>query len=112
MSAQRIWELHASMLGGRIRTTPEGDAEIDGGLFLSEKAYLLAVRDFRPRQLLEMVQRDGPRLTADHLIAHYSRPESLDATGGRSLVSTWGSAPAPIVRRSDEVGAPAPALSR
>ena len=108
MAAQRIWEIHSSTLGGAIRTTPEGDADIDG-LILSEKGYLLAVRDFRPRQLVEMVRVDGPTLAAQSLIEHYSRPDLLDISGGRSLVSTRGLAPFPIVRRSDEVTARVPA---
>ena len=57
--ASRIWEVHSQSLGGSIRTTFQGDADIDG-LVLSEKAYLLAVRDFRPRQLVEMVRSEGP----------------------------------------------------
>jgi hypothetical protein len=100
--SERIWELHSRLLGGGIRTTPEGDADIDG-LILSEKAYLLAMRDFRSRQLVDLVQRDGPTAAANQLIAHYGSPAVLQATGGRGLVATRGMAPVPIVRRSDEV---------
>jgi hypothetical protein len=96
---RRIWELHADRLGGAIRSTPEGDADIDG-LILSEKAYLLAVRDFRPHQLVEMVRREGAPAAAQRLIAHYEGSDSLQ---GRRLVATRGSAPTPIVRRNDEV---------
>ncbi len=101
--SQKIWEIHARTLPGAIRTTPDGHAEIEGSLVLSEKAYLLAVRDFRPHQLVEMVRCDGGNLTADRLIEHYSGGESLRITGGRSLVSTRGLEPLPIVRRSDEI---------
>ncbi len=99
---QRIWELHASQLNGAIRSTPEGDAEIDG-LILSEKAYLLAMRDFRPHQIVELVRREGAPAAAKRLIAHY---HTTDPRQGRHLVSTRGQAPTPIVRRSDEVPEP------
>ena len=55
----RIWELHAQRLDGAIRSTPDGEANI-GGLVLSEKAYLLAMRDHRPEQLVRLVQTRGP----------------------------------------------------
>lgn len=97
---QRIWELHASLLNGAIRSTPEGDAEIDG-LILSEKAYLLAMRDFRPHQIVELVKREGAPKAAETLIAHYGR--TIDSPQGRHLIATRGQAPTPIVRRSDEV---------
>ena len=104
--SQKIWEIHARTLPGAIRTTPDGHAEIGGTLVLSEKAYLLAVRDFRPYQILEMVRSDGASLAAERLIEHYSDGESLRITGGRSLISTRGLEPLPIVRRSDEVSVP------
>lgn len=99
----RIWELHAQRLGGAIHTTPEGEADI-AGLVLSEKAYLIAVRDFRPAQLVEMVQRDGPTAAAAVLVAHYSTPEAVQASAGRTLVVTRGSMSPAVVRRSDEAG--------
>jgi hypothetical protein len=99
---RKIWELHAALVGNAIRSTPEGHADV-GGLILSEKAYLLAVRDFRPHQLVEMVRRDGPLAVADRLIAHFSAPAALETAGGRSLVSARGPAPGPFVCRSDEV---------
>ena len=104
MSA-RIWELHARLLGpDSIRTTPEGYAEIEG-LVLSEKAYLLAVRDFRPGRLVDMVRDDGPAEVTEKLVSHYR--QGLDA-GGRCLVLTrGGTSPVPVIRRSDEVEAPA-----
>ena len=58
-TASKIWELHSLSLGGAIRTTADGRAEIDG-LVLSEKAYFLAVSAFRPAQLVGMVARLGP----------------------------------------------------
>jgi hypothetical protein len=102
--ASRIWEVHSQLLGGAIRTTPGGDADI-GGLVLSEKAYLLAVRDFRPRQIVEMVRRDGPDGAAERLVKHYQAPDALQAMGGRCLVVCKGLDPVPVVRRSDEVAA-------
>ena len=102
MSA-RIWELHAHSLGGAIRTTPGGEADIEG-LVLSEKAYLLAMRDFRPYQLLELVRREGCEGAARQLLRHFSAPGSIAASGGRALVATRGLFPGAIVRRSDEVG--------
>jgi hypothetical protein len=111
MMASRIWEVHSQSLGGSIRTTSQGDADIDG-LVLSEKAYLLAVRDFRPRQLVEMVRAEGPEGAADRLVKHYNAPDALQAMGGRCLVVCRGLDPVPVVRRSDEVPAKAPAFSR
>jgi hypothetical protein len=102
---QKIWELHASLTGGGITTTPEGDAEVAGGLILSEKAYLLAVRDFRPQKLISMVEENGAASVAGLLVTHYGKPEAVAASGGRSLVLARGNAPVPIVRRSDEMPA-------
>ena len=99
--SQRIWELHSRLNGGGIATTPEGDADV-GGLVLSEKAYLHAVHDFRPKQLIELVEREGPTLAAERLVAHYADPACVNAAGGRSLVAVKGLSPPLIVRRSDE----------
>jgi hypothetical protein len=107
--ASRIWEVHSQLLGGAIRTTTEGHADI-GGLVLSEKAYLLAVRDYRPRQLVELVRLEGPDGAARRLVEHYHGPASLQAMGGRCLVVCKGLDPVPVVRRSDEVPAPREAL--
>lgn len=104
----KIWELHALRLGGAIRTTPDGDAEV-AGLVLSERAYLLAMRDFRPDQLVAMVRRDGPANVMNWLLEHYGTPESMQAAGGRKLVATRGGrsmAPGPVLRRNDEVREP------
>ncbi len=101
--ANRIWELHGLTLGGAIRTTPDGEADI-AGLVLSEKAYLLAVRDFRPAQLVSLVQSRDPEAAAEALIAHYSQPDSLQVSGGRGLVSTRGMG-GTVLRRTDEVRA-------
>lgn len=103
---KRIWELHSHQLGGAIRTTVMGDADV-AGLVLSERAYLLAVRDFRPRQLVDLVREAGPVAAAMQLVAHYGTEEALNASGGRSLVVCRGSDYTPVVRRSDE----APALA-
>ena len=100
---QKIWELHASLIGGGIRTTPEGDAEVDGQLVLTEKAYLIAVRDYRPQQLLKMVRRDGASSVAGLLVTHYASADAIHASGGRSLILARGNTSVPIVKRSDEV---------
>ena len=102
-----IWELHGRQLGGAIRTTPEGEADIEG-LVLSEKAYLMVFREVRPAALVELVRREGPRGAAAQLLAHFESPEVLAATAGRKLVSARGMAPGPYIRRSDEVFEPAP----
>ena len=109
--ASRIWEVHSQALGGAIRTTPTGNADIDG-LVLSEKAYLLAVRDFRPRQIVEMVRAEGPDGAAERLVTHYNAPDAMQAMGGRCLVVCRGLDPASMVRRSDEVPAKAPVWAR
>lgn len=97
----KIWELHGLQFEGNIRTTPEGDADI-AGLVVSEKAYLLAVRDFRPSQLVKLVQDEGPQRAAAVLIAHYSQPGITNANGGRGLIAARGHSLDPMVRRSDE----------
>jgi hypothetical protein len=103
--SERIWELHARALGGAIRSTPEGHADIDG-LVLSEKAYLAVLREYRPRQLVELVRRSGPAAAADHLLAHFGSPSG--AVGWRGLVARRGGlAPYPVIYRSDEVTEPA-----
>jgi len=102
--ASRIWEVHSKLLGGAIGTTLDGHADIEG-LVLSEKAYLLAVRDFRPRQIIEMVRREGPEGAARRLVEHYETPAALNTMGGRCLVVCRGLDPVPVVKRSDEVAA-------
>ena len=108
--ASKIWEVHSQLLGGAIRTNPDGHADING-LVLSEKAYLLAVRDFRPRQIIEMVRCDGPEGAAQRLVSHYQEPDALNAMGGRCLVVCKGLDPVPVVKRSDEVPAKRPAFA-
>lgn len=98
----KIWEIHAMNLGGAIRTTGDGRADVLGLLF-SEKGYLLAMRDFRPAQLVELVQREGPHEAARRLIAHYDSDASLNATGGRGLVAAPGFAVDPVILRTDEL---------
>lgn len=104
----KIWELHAATLGGAIRTTPEGEADV-AGLVLSEKAYLIAIRDFRPAQLVNLVQRLGVAVAMNHLVTHYAEEPAAAASGGRTLVATRGSMSPTVLRRSDEV--PQPALT-
>ncbi len=106
----KIWEIHAMTLGGAIRSAPEDRADVLGLVF-SEKAYLLAMRDYRPAQLVELVQREGTHEAARRLISHYSEEESLNATGGRGLVAAPGFAVDPVILRSDELS-PVPAGGR
>jgi hypothetical protein len=102
---ERIWELHARTLDGAIRSTPEGHADIDG-LVLSEKAYLLVVREYRPRQLVDMVRRSGATAAAEQLLAHFGEPSG--AAGWRGLVARRGGmSPDPVLYRSDELAEPA-----
>lgn len=101
----RIWELHAQRLDGAIRSTPDGEANI-GGLVLSEKAYLLAMRDHRPEQLVRLVQNQGPQGALETLVAHYATAASQQQSAGRSLVPTRGPSGGPSLVRSDEVAEP------
>ncbi|MGE5594449.1 MAG: hypothetical protein ACM3S1_00275 [Hyphomicrobiales bacterium] len=102
----RIWELHGMQLQGAIRSTPDGEADIDG-LVLSEKAYLLAIRDFRPQHLLAMVREHGPLGACEQLVAHYGSADSQQLHAGRTLVTGRGLSPGPYLVRNDEVGDPA-----
>lgn len=99
--SRRIWELHAMQLDGAIRTTVEGEAEIDG-LVLSERAYFLAVRDFRPAQLVALVHDEGPLGAAQRLIAHFETAESREQSAGRTLVITRGPSGGLHLCRNDE----------
>ncbi|HET7736949.1 MAG TPA: hypothetical protein VFK32_00090 [Tepidiformaceae bacterium] len=104
----KIWELHALQIGpDAIVTTPDDEALIDG-LVLTERAYLLAVRDFRPAQLVALVRAEGPERAAALLTRHFESEESRNAAGGRSLVVGRGRTPGPLVLRSDEVELPVP----
>ncbi len=102
----KIWELHSQTTNGAIRTTADGDADIDG-LLLSEKAYLLVMRDFRPPALVRLVQEQGPYAAADTLVAHFAS-YAPDNTG-RSLARGRSRMGDPIICRSDEaIAASAP----
>ena len=90
--------------GGRIRTTGEGNCDIDG-LLLSEKAYLLAIRDMRPAHLLQLVEDIGPQNAASELLNYYTSPEPGHL--GRALSSGRSRLGDPILLRSDEVRLPA-----
>jgi hypothetical protein len=100
----KIWEVHAMQSGGRIRTTAEGHCEIDG-LLLSEKAYLLAIRDMRPAQLFSLVDELGPENAASELLSYYHCPDpghpGHGLTPGRSRLGD------PLLLRSDEARLPA-----
>jgi hypothetical protein len=100
----KIWEVHALQSGGRIRTTGEGHCEIDG-LLLSEKAYLLAVRDMRPAQLFRLVDELGPENAASELLNYYRSPDPGHA--GHSLLTGRSRLGDPLLVRSDEVRLPA-----
>jgi hypothetical protein len=95
----KIWELHSQATNGAIRTTADGDADIDG-LILSEKAYLLVMRDFRPAVLVRLVQENGPYAAADALVAHFATysPDNI----GRALARGRSRMGDPIICRSDE----------
>lgn len=100
----KLWEVHNLQLGGAIATTPEGGAEI-GGLAFSEKAYILAVRDFRPKHLVSLVRQHGAVAAADILVEHTNAAEALQVTGGRGLVTSRGPSGGPTMYRSDEIEA-------
>jgi hypothetical protein len=100
----KIWEVHALHSGGRVRTTAEGHCEIDGLLF-SEKAYLLALRDIRPQQLISMVDDLGPENAASELLGYYHSPEPGHL--GQGLVAGRSRLGDPILLRSDEARLPA-----
>lgn len=103
----KIWELHALRVGpAAILTTPDGEANVEG-LVLSERAYLLAVRDYRPSELVELVLREGPERAASLLIRHYSSPDAREEHGGHSLALSRGRTPGPLVVRQDELPAAA-----
>ena len=96
----KIWEVHASLGHGPIRTTPDGDADV-GGLLLSEKAYLLVMRLLRPQELTALVATEGPAGAAERLIAQFAAFDG-DSTG-RALALGRTRLGEPILRRNDEV---------
>ncbi|MEO8541128.1 MAG: hypothetical protein ABI577_15405 [bacterium] len=100
----KIWEVHAMNSDGRIRTTAEGHCEIDG-MLLSERAYLLAIRDMRPAQLFALIDDLGPQNAASELMNYYASPEPGHL--GRALVKGRSRLGDPILLRSDEVRLPA-----
>jgi hypothetical protein len=100
----KIWEVHAMHAGGRIRTTAEGHCEIDG-LLLSEKAYLLAIRDIRPARLFQLVDDLGPQNAAAELLNYYRSPEP--GQPGHSLLPGRSRLGDPLLVRSDEARLPA-----
>jgi hypothetical protein len=105
----KIWEVHTMQSGARVRTTAEGNCDIDG-LMLSEKAYLLAIRDMRPRELIRLVEDIGPQNAAAELVTYYHSPEPGHL--GRALVAGRSRLGDPILLRSDEVRLPARELAR
>lgn len=100
----KIWEVHAINSRGRVRTTPEGHCDIDG-LLLSEKAYLVAMRDMRPNQLIAMVDELGVENAMAELLNYYASPEPGHL--GRSLVAGRSRLGDPMILRSDEARLPA-----
>lgn len=101
----KIWDMHSVQTNGAIKGTYDGEADVNG-LVLSEKAYLLALRDYRPAELVRLVAREGPELAAEELIGHFSSMDALRASGGRGLVAARSWSMAPKVIRSDEAEAP------
>src|SRR6185295_14754619 len=85
LSAMKIWEVHALQFNGAIRTTADGDADIDG-LLLSEKAYLHIIREFRPGKIVELVREQGVEFAREALVRHYGEAGAVTAAAGRSLV--------------------------
>lgn len=103
----KIWEVHSVQTNGAIKGTHDGEADVNG-LVLSEKAYLLALRAYRPAQLVQLVAEEGPELAAQALIGHFSSEDALQASGGRGLVAARSWSMAPKVVRSDEAPPPPP----
>jgi hypothetical protein len=101
----KIWEVHASLGHGPIRTTPDGDADV-GGLLLSEKAYLLVMRAMRPQELVSLVERLGPAEAMQELLRRFGG-QDLDGTG-RALAAGRTRLGEPVLRRNDEAPVPAP----
>lgn len=101
----KIWEVHSVQTNGAIKGTYDGEADVNG-LVLSEKAYLLALRDYRPAELVKLVAKEGPELAAQELIGHFSSSDALKASGGRGLVAARSWSMAPKVVRSDEAEPP------
>lgn len=100
----KIWEVHAMHTAIPVRTTVEGHAEI-AGLLLSEKAYLLAVRDIRPAQLVRLVDDMGPAGAAAELLRYYVSP--AEGHAGHGLAMGRSRLGDPILLRSDEARLPA-----
>jgi hypothetical protein len=99
----KIWEVHSLSTNGAIRTTADGDADV-AGLLLTEKAYLLAMRDFRPAQLLNLVHERGQHGAAEALVAHFAgaQPDNTGRTLSRGR-SRMGD---PVIQPSDEAPQP------
>jgi hypothetical protein len=97
----KVWEIHALRVNGAIRSTPDGEADVDG-LVLSEKAYFLVMRDFRPEQLVALVHRGGVTAAARALVEHFDRDEAQQANGGRGLVITRSGIGGAGLVRADE----------
>jgi|GEM_PF-2209116 len=106
--AMKIWELHGLQLNRAICSTPQGEADV-AGLVFSEKAYFLAIRDFRPAELVRLVEEQGVIAAAFALMSRFHDREALNATGGRGLVVVRGHGPGPMLKRNDEVRSPVPA---
>ena len=106
MTGRKIWEIHSLSVGGAIRTTADGLADIDG-LVLSEKAYFLAVSAFRPVQLVGMVDRLGAAEAAQALVSHFRSASRVDATCGRALVIAAVHSNGVTLVRNDEAAATA-----
>ena len=100
----KIWEVHALHSNAPVRTTGEGHCEIDG-LLLSEKAYLLAIRDMRPASLFKLVEELGPENAASELINYYRKPEP--GQPGHSLLAGRSRLGDTLLVRNDEARLPA-----
>ncbi|GIW13265.1 MAG: hypothetical protein KatS3mg062_0704 [Tepidiforma sp.] len=100
----KIWEVHASLGHGPIRTTADGDAEV-AGLVLSEKAYLLVMRAMRPQELVRLVEQMGPAEAMAELLRRFGG-DDLDGAG-RRLAAGRTRLGEPVLRRNDETPAAA-----
>ncbi len=100
----KVWELHSQGVDGAITTTPDGEADVVG-LIMSEKAYFVVMRDYRPAALVALVRREGPAEAAKTLLAHFNEPEALQAGGGRGLAAARSGIGGLGLVRADEVPA-------
>ena len=91
----KIWELHSRQVGGAIQTTPGGLADVCG-LAITERAYVFALKDYQPAEMVELVRMFGPAAAARRLINHFSQEYP------RGLVFEAAGCDGPTLLRGDE----------